>query len=122
MNALERARLAAAVNQLRPDWPVASLTTWLEIHMTDRPYRDAAVVLAWVACDAATETPARALEAGPWWKAATPTASPPQRATSGPVCRVCSLPEHLCVRNPHSGHDYDPRLESDGVQREEQPA
>jgi len=64
-------RIAAAINRLRPDWPAASLRTLLSgPALRDRPRRDVAVAMTWVACDSATLTPARILEAGPWWKAA----------------------------------------------------
>lgn len=65
----EAHRLAGAINQLRPDWAIASLATWIRNNLTDRAYRDAAVALTWVACDPETTTPARVLENGPWWKA-----------------------------------------------------
>jgi hypothetical protein len=63
-------RLAAMGHALRPDWPVSSLMTFLaKPEIRDRAYRDIAVALAWVACDSQTQTPARLLEAGPWWRA-----------------------------------------------------
>ena len=62
-------RLAAAVNALRPDWPAASLSTFIRKNLAERAYRDAAVALAWVATDPETQTPARVLENGPWWRA-----------------------------------------------------
>lgn len=62
-------RLAHAVNALRPDWPVRSLLTFIQKSLSDRAHFDAAVALAWVAADPASKTPARVLEAGPWWKA-----------------------------------------------------
>lgn len=66
----EAERLAAAVNAMRPDWPVASVMTFLsKPEISRRPYRDVAVALAWVATDPLTQTPARLLEAGPWWRA-----------------------------------------------------
>ncbi len=66
----EAERLAAATNQLRPDWPVASVMTFLgKPELSRRAYRDVAVALAWVATDPLTQTPARLLEAGPWWRA-----------------------------------------------------
>lgn len=69
-------RLAHAVNDLRPDWPISSLTTFISNQLGKRAYRDAAVAMVWVAVDAkpdgqpASETPKRVLEAGPWWTAA----------------------------------------------------
>ena len=67
----EAHRLAAAINALRPDWPLASLSTFIRTKLAEKAYRDAAVALAWIATDEATTTPARVLEAGPWWRAVT---------------------------------------------------
>lgn len=69
MNETETQRLAGAVNALRPEWPVKSLCTFIATKLEARAYLDAAVALAWVAADPATKTPARVLEAGPWWRA-----------------------------------------------------
>lgn len=70
MNENEIERIAAAANALRPDWPVSSLRTLLaRPELARRPRRDVAVALAWVACESTTKTPARVLEAGPWWQA-----------------------------------------------------
>ena len=68
MNRTEVERIAKAINGLRPDWPWNSLVTFIETHLSDRAYRDAAVALAYVACEAETRTPKRVLESGPWWK------------------------------------------------------
>lgn len=76
MNDAEVKRLAHAINELRPSWPISSLTTFISRSLSNRNYRDAAVALVYVALDAdgagnyVTETPRRVLEAGPWWKAA----------------------------------------------------
>jgi len=80
----EIARLAAAVNLLRPDWPTASLQTYLGKHAS-RPYRDLALAMTWIALDAATRTPARLDEHGPWWTLGNleATAAPPG------LCQVC---------------------------------
>jgi hypothetical protein len=70
MNENEIDRIAAMANALRPDWPLASLRSLLAKPMlARRTRRDVAVALAWVACESATKTPARILEAGPWWLA-----------------------------------------------------
>lgn len=60
-------RLAAAAHELRPDWPTASLVTWLKADHAHRAYRDVAVALAYVATDSETRTPKRMNETGPWW-------------------------------------------------------
>ena len=87
MSQVEAHRLAAAINQLRPDWPLASLSTWIRANLAERPYRDAAVALTWVAADPATTTPGRVLEAGPWWRAVV--------ADKGTVSAVTTrCPEH----------------------------
>lgn len=67
MNQVEAARLAAAAHALRPDWPAQSTMTLLH-QIAAWPLRDAAVQLAWLACDPETETPARILQDGPWRK------------------------------------------------------
>lgn len=54
---------------MRPDWPLRSLTTFIEKNLAARAYRDVAVALAWVATTD-TQTPRLLLEAGVWWKAA----------------------------------------------------
>lgn len=76
MNDTEIKRLAHAVNELRPSWPISSLTTFIQRSLGNRIYRDAALALIWVALDVdaagnyVTKTPKRVLEFGPWWKAA----------------------------------------------------
>ena len=92
-------RIAAAINMLRPDWPAASLRTLLaRQELVHRPRRDVAVALAWVACESATLTPARVLEAGPWWRAAVAdearTPTPPRRDES---CLTCGKRLDACI-------------------------
>lgn len=76
MNETEAQRLAHAINNLRPSWPISSLTSFIKRNMSSRNYRDASVALVFVALDAdaagnyVTQTPKRVLENGPWWKAA----------------------------------------------------
>lgn len=76
MNDAEAKRLAHAINDLRPSWPISSLTTFIARHLSNRNYRDAAVALVYVALEQnvagefVTQTPKRVLETGPWWKAA----------------------------------------------------
>lgn len=90
----ELQRLAMAANALRPEWPVRSLLTLLTKHAA-RPYRDLAVALAWIATDAATKTPARLAEAGPWWTATSMTEG------RGPGQSKMQCSEH---ENWHSAH------------------
>ena len=87
MNQTEAHRLAAAVNQLRPEWPLASLSAFIHKHLLGRAYRDAAVALTWVASDAETVNPGRVLENGPWWKA-----TQAQAGTVSAITMRC--PEH----------------------------
>lgn len=74
MNDAEVKRLAHAINELRPSWPISSLTSFISRNLSNRVYRDAAVALTWVALDAdmageyISKTPKRVLEAGPWWR------------------------------------------------------
>ncbi len=92
----ETERLAAMANSLRPDWPVKSLVTFIVNELTRRTYREAAIALAWVATDPATDTPKRMLEAGPWWNA-----SRAQAATVSVVVTRCGEhPDHPAARCP----------------------
>ena len=75
MNQTDIQRLAAATNALRPDWPTRSLITFLANNLGERANLDATVAMAWIAADPQTRTPARVLEAGPWWQATRPAAS-----------------------------------------------
>lgn len=65
----ELARIAAAMNALRPEWARQSLLTYLQAKHADKAPRDLAVAAAWICCDEATATPARLGENGPWWTA-----------------------------------------------------
>lgn len=95
MTKLELHRLAGAIATLRPDWPPASLQTFLERHFTHRPLRDIAVALVACALDPDTSTPARVLEPGPWWQMAATRDVPTARNT--------------CPDHPHHGARVDPR-------------
>jgi len=79
--------LAAAVHALRPDWNLRSLTTFVGDKLRVRAFRDVAVALAWVATDEQTKTPARVLEAGPWWRANSEdkTIRPPRKDEDCPL-------------------------------------
>lgn len=95
MEDVARDRIAAAVNMLRPDWPVPSLRTLLgKPELANRPARDVAVALTWVACDPRTETPARVLLAGAWWRAANANGErTPSHLTMAQGCH-CGRPLH----------------------------
>lgn len=98
MNEHEAQRIAASVHELRPDWPCSSLLTLIRKNLIQRPRRDVMVAFAWVACEPATSTPARVLEAGPWWRAAgiegTATSMPPKREEA---CFDCGRYVAACV-------------------------
>ena len=70
MNENEAGRIAAAMHELRPDWPTASIKTLILKRLGEKPRRDVAVALAWVACESNSAKPARVCEPGPWWHAA----------------------------------------------------
>jgi len=96
MNENEIGRVAAAAHALRPDWPLASIRTLITTKLADRPRRDVAVALAWVACESGSATPARVLEAGPWWRAAGVETNglPPRPPKPAEACRTCGRHMH----------------------------
>lgn len=101
-------RLAAAGHRLRPDWRADSLKTFLAAHVADRPYRDAAIALAWVATDPVAKTPNLLTQDGPWWAASRPageqppTPAPPSRLT----CSLHSKPEPCCECPPAASREF----------------
>lgn len=112
MNENEVERIAAAINQLRPDWPANSLRTLLSRpELVNRPRRDVMVALSWVACDSTTISPARVIESGPWWRAAaveTGSAQPLEHLEPAERCWICHKAEPRCRANPHADHDFEP--------------
>lgn len=97
---VQLSRLAALGNALRPDWPNASLVTFLARNHRERAYRDVAVALAYVACDPATTTPARLNEAGPWWLVTRdPNAAPNVRPITCPTCGQIHTKAEGCKRD-----------------------
>lgn len=111
MNQHERDRIAAAMNQARPDWPAKQLKTLLnDPRLAERPRRDVLVALAWVACENASASPYRVLEAGPWWQAAgveTEARPPRDGLHTHELCSVCLKPEPDCRRLYASDHDFE---------------
>lgn len=67
---VETERIAGAVAMLRPDWPAGSVKRYIQgrPELLNRPARDLALALVYVALDPASDTPARVSEAGPWWQ------------------------------------------------------
>lgn len=109
MNPHETERIAAAIHQLRPDWPAPSIRTLITKHLADRPRRDVTIALAWIACEPNTHTPARVLESGPWWQAAAidgTTTGLRHHYDPTTSCGVCGKPEPVCRRNELSGHEF----------------
>jgi hypothetical protein len=106
----EAQRIAAAMHAARPDWPAASVLTLIRKKLIDRPRRDVFVALAWVASEPASHTPARVLEAGPWWRAVAIEGAPVKPNVWEPhlVCTTCSRPEAQCnsVRHADDGHPF----------------
>ena len=99
MNENEISRIAAAISDLRPDWPAASIRTLLKSpELKSKPRRDVAVALTWVACEVDTKTPKRVLESGPWWRAA---------AVENPGTTIARPPkaDEVCPSHPASHRD-----------------
>ena len=130
MNDNEIQRLALAINALRPEWPTKSLRTFLAGKLAPRPYQDVALALVFIATDPKTTTPARVLEAGPWWKTNPAgnesTYRPPKPDESCPVhpgdyrdsCRSCAA-DRLAdtptprVRESVDGHEHIERMRAE---------
>jgi hypothetical protein len=99
---------------------VRSLTTLIRDKLGDRPRRDVAIALTWVACESGSHTPARVLEAGPWWQAVgrfddTAKRSPrPEEA-----CRTCGRWMHAadaaCPSPTSRPPERDPSKHAAGV-------
>ena len=112
MNENEIERIAHAANALRPDWPIGSIRTLLsKPELAHRPRRDVAVALTWVACESKSKTPARVLEAGPWWQAvADPSEGGAPRIDDRTRCYHCNYPEPSCRRlrelDPLDPHEF----------------
>jgi hypothetical protein len=104
----EAQRIAAAMHAARPDWPASSLLTLIRKKLIDRPRRDVFVALAWVASEPNSATPARVLEAGPWWRAAgiEGGTSPRQPFDPRSTCSTCGKSQAACTANPHAEHEF----------------
>ncbi len=109
MERTEIAKLAAAVNLLRNDWPTNSLQKFITAQLASYPLEDAAPALVRVAVDPESSTPARVLQPGPWWPAPqrAETSMPPrfepehiERADAGTVAaHTAAIRQHLRARD-----------------------
>lgn len=123
MNENEISRIAAAISDLRPDWPAASIRSLLhKPELRNKPRRDVAVALAWVACEPDTKTPARVIEAGPWWRAAAADGTETVSHTGSTIglrhgdprtiCGICDMLRDECdERASTSGHEFVARVD-----------
>lgn len=109
MNEHEAQRIAAAANALRPDWPTSSVLTLIRKNLMDRPRRDVAVAIAWIACETNTANPARVLAIGPWWKAAGVEGSTHRREVLNPAerCGICSERQERCRAIWADDHEFE---------------
>src|SRR5689334_1162705 len=109
MNDHEAHRIAAAMHELRPDWPASSILTLIRKNLIDKPRRDVTVALSWIACEANSHTPARVLEAGPWWRAAGIEGTVTKRDVMGrdERCSVCSMSEPACRIRYAADHEFE---------------
>lgn len=114
MNDNETQRIAAAINALRPDWPTQSLATLITSKLGTRTRRDVAVALTWVACDSATRSPARVLEAGPWWNAIADADGGAPRIDWLDRCVVCNYPEPGCQKVNAADHPFRSHRQAQG--------
>ena len=87
----EAARIAAAVNVLRPTWPTKSVQTLILERHAHRPARHVLLALMWCVLDPETKTPARIDNPGPWWDLTNP--APTTTGTLTPP-RVLACPDH----------------------------
>lgn len=114
MNENEIGRISAAVNALRPDWPTSSVRTLIETKLKTRTRRDVAVALTWVACDSTTKTPARVLEAGPWWNATNAEGGGRgERIPWQEQCHICSFSELRCMGPGNGDHEFMSKHEAE---------
>lgn len=94
MTKTEAERIAAAIHDLRPDWPASSVLTLIGKHYQHRPPRDIALALTWIALDYDSRTPGRILENGPWWKTTSTAEDKPTRAPSPRTHETCPIDGH----------------------------
>lgn len=100
----ETERLAQAVNALRPDWPTASLVTFIW-KRNERPLLDLSVELTWVAQLTDSKSPARIDQDGPWKKATIGSTGQVYRQIGRDECIICGFSDGWAL---HTGdHDFE---------------
>jgi hypothetical protein len=87
-------RIALAMHDLRPEWRVDSLRTFLTKNHADRPFADLAIAAIAVTLDERTQTPQLLNSHGPWWVAA-------YQASRTPTPSVGPGAEPRCTREGH---------------------
>ena len=139
-------RIAGAMNALRPDWRVSSLTTFLTDHCYARSYRALSIAAVAVATDPKCTTPNLLTQDGPWWAGAFQASGEREfsERPSDPSWPFCPIPGHprikpgaKCTRCEHEAmtdekalpeseltrraeHRPEPVEPSDGYQRTKQ--
>ena len=100
-------RIAVSVHQIRQQWPVESLKTFIRNRADRMTALDLHLQLIYVAHDPATTTPARIDQHGPWKYLLTGPREQTvtYREASPRDCGVCNKPESECLKD---GHDYTP--------------
>ena len=93
-------RIAGAMNALRPDWRVSSLTTFLTDRCSARSYRALAIAAAAIATDPRCTTPNLLAQDGPWWAGAFQASGEREFSPrpSDPSWPFCETPGHPRVR------------------------
>lgn len=100
MNRPEAEMIATAISHYRPAWLKTSLTTMLSNlppEHRDKPARDIALALTWLAFDPEQQTPRLLREHGPWWNLAALTGPGTQPATPRNPAPVATCHHQLRV-------------------------
>ena len=101
-------RIAVSVHQIRQQWPVESLKTFIRNRADRMTPLDLHLQLIYVAHDPATTTPARIDQHGPWKYLLTgprEQQGPDYRYSDPRDCTTCGRPERACRKD---GHEYAP--------------
>lgn len=109
--------IADAIHRLRPRWTTDELMAVLADSRIreHRNMRDTASALAWLALDVTTQSPARLLAPGQWWRNATAEEhagprAPEYRRIDGTECVECGLPKlgHRWTDHAYTRRDAAP--------------